>query len=578
MSGGATTPNSVSKAVVQFLLARGVDRIFGLCGGHIMPLWIDADKAGIRIIDVRDERAAVHMAQAHAELTGDLSVALVTAGPGVTNAITGIANAHISRAPVMVISGTPPRPQEFRGALQGIDHIPMVDSITRYARTVREQGLVLPELDAACAKALGHGGAPGPVYIDFPTDLLRETLPEVLLREEFLRPKPKPILVPVSADVEAATKEIWSAKRPLVIAGRGARGAESELAELLDRSGALYLDTTEARGLVSDDHPGLVNAVRGQVMGEADLVVTIGRKLDFQLAYGSPAVFTDARLVRIADNLDELADNRRGDAEIMADPKTALAAILEHAGNAKPQTDKAWSSGTRQKHEERVAKMSAGLSKAPPDAEGRMHPFAMLGALKEKLDDDAILIADGGDILSFVRVALSPRTYLDPGALGCLGVGVPFGIAAALARPGTQVAVVTGDGSFGFNGIDIETAKRHGAGVVFIIANNAAWNIEVHDQRMTHDHNVGTKLTDCDYAQMAQGLGLHAERVEDVSKLSDALDRAFANAPALLDVVVSVEAMSSDAKAGLAWVPDLQPLEAWDDMERAWRTGVKAKP
>ncbi len=541
-----------------------------------MPLWIDADRAGIRIIDVRDERAAVHMAQAHAEITGELGVALVTAGPGVTNAITGIANAHISRAPVLVISGTPPRPQEFRGALQGIDHVPLVASITRYARTVREQGLVLPELATACAKALGHGGAPGPVYIDFPTDLMRETLAAALARDELFEAKAKPLLAPAAKDVERAVNLIWAAKRPLLIAGRGARGAEAEMADLLDRTGALYLDTTEARGLISDDHPGLVNAMRGQVMRDADLVLTIGRKLDFQLAYGSPAVFESARFVRIADNLDELADNRRGEAEILADPKSALAAIVEQAGNAKPQTDRAWSEGARKKHEERVAKMSAGLAASPADAAGRMHPYAMLGALKDKLDDDAILIADGGDILSFARVALSPRTYLDPGALGCLGVGVPFGIAAALARPGAQVAVVTGDGSFGFNGIDIETAKRHKAGVVFIIANNAAWNIEVHDQKVTHDHNVGTKLTDCNYAQMAQGLGLHAERVDDAASLPEALERAFANAPALLDVAVSREAISSDGKAGLAWVPDLQPLEAWDEMERAWRKGAKA--
>jgi len=573
VSGGSTSPNSVSAAIVRFLVARGIDRIFGLCGGHIMPIWIDADRAGIRIIDVRDERAAVHMAQAHAEITGELGVALVTAGPGVTNAITGIANAHVSRAPVLVISGTPPRPQEFRGALQGIDHVPMVESITRYARTVRERGLVLSELDTACAKALGHGGAPGPAYIDFPTDVLREAMPKALAREELMRPKTKPLLAPATQDVEMAAKLIWAAKRPLVIAGRGARGARAELSDLLDRTGALYLDTTEARGLVSDDHPGLVNAMRGQVMREADLVLTVGRKLDFQLAYGSPAVFENAAFVRIADNFDELADNRRGDAEIMADPARALAAILDQAGNAKPKTDRAWTKTTRERHEQRVAKMSAGLAESPPDADGRMHPYVLLGALKESLDDDAILVADGGDILSFARVALSPRTYLDPGALGCLGVGVPFGIAAALARPGGQVAVVTGDGSFGFNAIDIETAKRHKAGVVFIVANNAAWNIEVHDQKVTHDHNVGTKLTDCDYAQMAQALGLHAERVDNASKLPDALERAFANTPALLDVAVSVEAVSSDAKAGLAWVPDLQPLAAWDEAERAWREG-----
>src|SRR5512141_2732412 len=158
--------NATANVIARFLKARGVDRVFGLCGGHIMPIWMGVDAAGIRIIDVRDERAAVYMAHAHAELTGGLGVALVTAGPGVTNAMTGIANAHVARAPVLVLSGVPPRPQENRGALQDIVHVDLVRSITRYARTVREPALVLQELDVAVARALGEGGEPGPVYLD----------------------------------------------------------------------------------------------------------------------------------------------------------------------------------------------------------------------------------------------------------------------------------------------------------------------------------------------------------------------------------------------------------------------------
>src|SRR5215208_4083723 len=156
-------PDSVADLVARLLKARGVERVFALCGGHIMPIWMRLDAHGIRIVDVRDERAAVHMAQAHAEVTGELGVALVTAGPGVTNAMTGIANAHVARAPVLVISGVPPRPQEHRGALQDIVHTDLVRSITRYARTVREASLVLQELDEAFARARGDSGEPGPV-------------------------------------------------------------------------------------------------------------------------------------------------------------------------------------------------------------------------------------------------------------------------------------------------------------------------------------------------------------------------------------------------------------------------------
>jgi acetolactate synthase-1/2/3 large subunit len=173
MSSPLVTPDSAAALIARFLKARGVERVFALCGGHIMPIWMRLDAEGIQIIDVRDERAAVYMAHAHSELMGQIGVALVTAGPGVTNAMTGIANAHTARASVLILSGTPPQPQENRGALQDMNHIEFVKPLTRYARTVRDPNLVLQELDEAVSRALGHGGEPGPVYLDFPVDTLR---------------------------------------------------------------------------------------------------------------------------------------------------------------------------------------------------------------------------------------------------------------------------------------------------------------------------------------------------------------------------------------------------------------------
>src|SRR5689334_3234890 len=218
-------PDSAADLIARLLKRRGVTRVFALCGGHIMPIWMRLDAEGIRIVDVRDERAAVHMAQAHAELTGQLGVALVTAGPGVTNAITGIANAHVSRAPVLVLSGTPPRPQENRGGLQDLDHTLLVRSITRYARTVREASLVLAELDEAIACALGECGEPGPAYIDFPVDTLRAEVPKALQLEEHIAAKPRSRILPDPDAVARAVDALWSARRVLVISGRGARGA-----------------------------------------------------------------------------------------------------------------------------------------------------------------------------------------------------------------------------------------------------------------------------------------------------------------------------------------------------------------
>ena len=566
------SPDSSAGCIARLLAARGIDRVFALCGGHIMPIWMRLDAEGIRIIDVRDERAAVHMAQAHAELTGGLGVALVTAGPGVTNAMTGIANAHVSRAPVLILSGAAPRPQENRGGLQDVDHTAMLRGITRYARTVREPSLVLAELDEAIARAFGECGEPGPAYLDFPIDTLRADIPKALQLAEHIEVKPRAETLPDPGAVARAVDVLWSAKRVLVVSGRGARGAGDELVQLLDKLQGVYLDTGESRGLVPDQHPSVVAAMRGAVMSDADVVLTVGRRLDFQLAFGSPAVFGKAQFVRIGDVPGELRDNRRGVVEIGASPAATLRAIVAAAGNRASAVDRAWAGKLRAGHQERAAKLRQTMAASPEGKDGRLHPNKVLAAIQDRLDPTAIVINDGGDFLAFGRVGLSTSTMLDPGPFGCIGVGVPYGIAASLAFPDRQVLVATGDGAFGFNAIEIDTAVRHKAPVVIVVANNGAWQIEVHDQTVTHGKIVGTRLQFSDYAAMARAFGMHGERVEKPEDLGPALDRAFKNRPALVDVVVTPEAISSDGKTGLAWVPDLQALAAWDEAERKWRS------
>lgn len=562
---------STAAVIARFLKARGVRRVYALCGGHIMPIWMRLDAEGIRIVDVRDERAAVYMAHAESQLTGGLGVALVTAGPGVTNAMTGIANAHVARASVLVLSGLPPSAQENRGALQDIVHTDLVRSLTRYARTVRHPDLVPQELAEATARAMGEGGEPGPVYLDFPVDTLRaEVSAAMQLPECFSPPVVRPMVPPAEA-VQAAVQKLWAAKRPLFISGRGARGAGPALEALLSRLGAAYLDTGESRGLVSDDHPSVVAAMRGAVMGQADLVVTVGRRLDFQLAYGSPAVFGQAAFLRIADCTGELRDNRRGVVEIFANPALAVQAILDAVPSTPSSSDAAWLTGLREQHLQRSARLEQSMKNAPPGSDGRMHPNRVLAALREALPDDAIVVADGGDFLSFARVGLPASTYLDPGSLGCIGVGTPFGIAASLACPDRTVVVATGDGAFGFNAMEIDTAVRHKAPVLVVVANNGSWAIEVRDQQETHGKVVGTHLQFADHAAMARAFGMHGERVTSAEELPAAIERAMANRPALLDVVVTPDAASSDAKSGLAWVPDLQALAAWDEAEARWR-------
>ena len=557
-------PNSCAAWIARFLQARGVDRVFGLQGGHIQPIWDHAHRLGIRIVDVRHEVAAVHMAHAHAELTGGLGVVMVTAGPGVTNTVTGVANASLARAPVLVIGGCTSRPQANMGPLQDIPHVDILRPVTRTARTARVAEQVIREMDEAVARAMGDMGEPGPVYVEIPTDVLRTTVPEALVLDDWMRPKGPRTVAPAPDAVAEGVEAIWGARRPLVVTGRGARGAGDALVRLLDATGALYLDTQESRGLVPPDHPCVVGAARAAAMTEADLVVVVGRKLDYQLGYGSPAVFPHARFVRIADNAGELIDNRRGAPEILATPALALDALVEAASNRAPALDAPWAEGLRRRHRERAAPRPA-----PAETEdGRVHPAAIFDALREVAAPDHIGIADGGDLLSFARVGMEARTYMDAGAFGCLGVGVPFAVAAALAFPGRQVISVNGDGAFGLNAMEVDTAVRHGARAVFVVSNNAAWNIERHDQAENYGGRVvGTTLGRADHAAMARALGAHGERVERAEDLAPALRRALENAPAVVDVATSRSAVSSDARKGLGYVPDHQALFAWNEAE-----------
>ncbi len=557
--------------IARFLKARGIDRIFGLQGGHIQPIWDHVARQGIRIIDVRDEGAAVHMAHAHAELTGEFGVAMVTAGPGVTNTVTAMCNASLARVPVLLIGGCTSRPQANMGPLQDIPHVDILRPVTRVSRTLRVPDQVVREFDEAAARAMGDAGEPGSVYLEIPTDVLRTRVPPQLVLDEWMQAKPVRVIAPAPDAVAEAVDVFWSAKRPLVITGRGARGADNALVRLLDATGALYLDTQESRGLVPADHPSTAAAVRAAAMTDADVVLLIGRKLDYQVGYGSPAVFPHARFIRIADVPGELIDNRRGQPELLASPPLALEAMITAAGNREPGLDKAWADGLRRRHHERVVAATT-TDKPMTGTDGKIHPRAIFDVIADVADPEYVAIADGGDLLSFARTGLQAKTYMDAGAFGCLGVGVPFAIAAALALPGRQVISVTGDGAFGINAMEIDTAVRHGAKVVFIVSNNAAWNIERLDQEMNYGGRVvGTTLRHSDYAALARALGANGERVEKATDLPAALQRALKNAPALVDVVTSQTVISSDAQKGLGFVPDFQALTAWDDAEQKRR-------
>ncbi len=574
-------PVQVAEVVARFLSEHGVDRVFGLQGGHIQPIWDQLARRGVRIVDVRDEGSAVHMAHAHTELTGQTAVAMVTAGPGVTNTVTAVANASVSRIPLLLIGGCPPIPQSNMGPLQDIPHTAILEPVTRLSRTLRSEDQVLREFDEAWARASGDRGEPGPVYLEIPTDVLRREVPPALVTPEHLRPKPRRRPQPHPDDVAAVADLVRASSKPAVISGRGAReGGEhadrgTELVRLLDASGAAYLDTQESRGLVPDSHPAAVGSARSAVMRDTDLLITVGRQLDYQLGFGSPAVFAHAKVVRISDTASELIDNRRGEVEILAEPGAALAAIADALKDHTPDTS--WRDELKAKHRKRAEEYRQALHTTENGADGHIHPNRIFGAL-DALDGsaldlgEAIMIADGGDLLSFARLGITRcARYLDAGAFGCLGVATPFAIAASLAYPDRPVVAVTGDGAFGITATEIDTAVRHGAKVVVIVSNNRAWNIERYDQAENYGLVVGTELSDADYAAMARAFGAHGERVTEASELEGAIRRALENAPAVVDVVTTQDAPSPDSGKGLGFVPDYQALTPWNDAEVARR-------
>ena len=267
---------TVAEWVAAFLVARGVDRVYGLQGGHIQPIWDELARHDVSVYDVRDEGAGVHMAHCHAVLKGQVGVAFATAGPGVTNCVTAVANAHLERVPILLIGGCAPMPQDDLGPLQGIDHVSIMKPVTRSARTLRLADHILRDLDKAWSIAMGDGNSPGPVYVEIPADVLRQRVPPGVVLDEFLAPKGPRRILPDPAEVANASVLLAKAKRPLVISGRGAMGNAAALVRFLDASAALYLDTQESRGLVPATHPSYVGAMRARAMKDADLVITVG--------------------------------------------------------------------------------------------------------------------------------------------------------------------------------------------------------------------------------------------------------------------------------------------------------------
>jgi len=566
--------------IAAALAAHGVRFLFTLCGGHIAPILVAAKARGIRIVDVRDEATAVFAADAVARLTGRPGVAAVTAGPGVTNALTALENARLAQSPLLLIGGAAPTALQGRGALQDIDQGPVVAPFVKWAKRVRKVRDLAPAIAEALAKA--REGVPGPVFVECPVDLLydkttirewyadaagkgtsiADRLMRLYLRRHAARlfaeapqtppPAPRAIVAPAAteAQLEAAATRLAAAERPLVVVGSQALvGAEdpSRLAEALTRLGAPVYLSGMARGLLGRSHPLQRLHQRRQALREADCVLLAGAPCDFRLDYGRH-VRRSADLIAANRSAREARLNRRPDVAAIGDAGDFLVRLAARVqGLAERRAD--WLATLRARDEAREREIAA-RAKAAGEF---VNPIALLRAIDAVAADDATFVADGGDFVATASYALRPRRprgWLDPGVFGTLGVGAGFALAAALERPGAETWILFGDGACGWSLTEFDTFARHGIPVIAVVGNDAGWTQIAREQVKMLGDDVGVTLARAAYHEVATAFGAEGILVKRDAEIADGLARARAAARAGRPALVNVWLDRSDFRDG----------------------------
>jgi acetolactate synthase-1/2/3 large subunit len=522
-----------AQSLVRTLKAEGVDTIFTLTGGHILPILDACVIEGIRVIDVRHEQAAAHAADAYARVTGRLGVAAVTAGPGATGTVTAVAAAFNAASPVLLLVGGHPSHEDLRGGLQEMDHPPLFDGIARWTHTARDPARLSEVASIAVRRAFANRG--GPVVIDIPWDVQALEAPAPVSTEGARRPN-RPSAVDPDTIVEIAGM-LAGAARPVVFAGTGLRWAEEAPLGDLVTAGRLPLFLNSlARGAVRWDHPSLGNRARSWALGRADLVIALGVDWDFRTRFGS-VVGAGASLVHVDAEPTKVGWNRPVDIGVAADPGVFVSQLLEEAGRFGRTADSDWMLEVRAEESRR----QADAAEAAASDESPVHPERFAREVAEFFGDDAIVAADGGDIVSTTAKWLrtsKPGHLLDPGPFGSLGVGAPFALAAKVVRPEARVGIVFGDGAFGFNGMEYDSLVRHELPVVGVVGNDGAWNnIKVLHRALFPDRVVAADLGVRPYHAMVESLGGYGEFVERPGDLLPALERAEeSGVPALVNV------------------------------------------
>lgn len=518
---------------------EGVSTVFSLAGGHIDRIYDGFLEYGVRIVDVRHEQAAAMMAHAWSVFGDHPGVCLVTAGPGFTNALTGLVNAALDNVPLVLISGTAPVRDWDRGALQELNQSALVRSVVKWSGVCHD----IRRIPEYIAKAFRHAvsGRPGPVFLEFPPDVLN-----IRVDEAQVPPAAKGGHVHRSAAdagaVRGAAALINCAKTPLVIGGSGVGFSlcEAELKAFIEKTGMPFLLLNNGRGALPDDHP-LSLWDGGQValltaLSMADLVVVLGIRFNWLLMFGQ--TFPQAKVVRVDIDATELDRNRAADVGLVGDVGMVLGQLN---ADLEKRDHSAWLKTLKDIY---LPGMAAEVA-ARDNPSAPIHPARLVEMVRRTMPEDAIFIVDGGDTSYFGLMGLRARAkssvILGAGGLfGCLGTGVPFALAAKLARPDKTVVLVNGDGSFGLNAMEFDTAVRHGIPIVCVIVNDQAWGMIRHGQEISYgkDRTVGSGLGMVHYEKMVEALGGYGELVTKDEELGPALERALKSGqPACVNVM-----------------------------------------
>ena len=540
------------KLAAKALKEAGVEVIFTLSGGHIMPLYDGCLDEGIRIIDVRHEQAAVHAADSWARCNpGKIGVAAITAGPGVTDGVTGVANAWRANSPILVFGGQGPFNNLRRGSLQEMDHIGVMRPITKYADAVYETYRIPEYIELAIRHAIS--GIPGPAFLEIPMDIFMGQVED----DQIIVPRIRtdaPRLSPDRREVRNAIELLRVAERPMLMAGTSVKWsrAEDALEAFIAETHIPTFCNGMGRGTVAWDSPEFMNRSRRDALAQTDCIVLAGTLLDFRMRFGK-SIPEDAKVIQLDMDNTLIGQNRQTDVPLVGNLACTFEMLLEEMKNQGVSLD---FSGYRDQLRELEVAAEKEVESALNSDDSPVDPQRMCREVRDWLEtlDKPIVIGDGGDIVATAAKIIPVKgrgAWMDPGPLGTLGVGMPFALAAQLAHPDKRVVIVYGDGSFGLNGFEFDTAVRFNLPIIGIIGNDGAWGQMMRPQgaMLGLDRLDGTLLNRTRYDKVVEALGGHGELVERPEELRPALERAAASGkPALINVMIRQD---RDFKGGI---------------------------